>query len=179
MHRQPTTSLRDSPTLPATGTNAEHFQNVRHLDKAPFLRKLGEVRIDADIDALRTPAGTTGEVMVVIRAMGEAVHLGAVLAHSALYGAGSLERFETSINGNDVAGLRVEGFKGFFGGKRALGLRENAQDGSPLLGDTQAGRSQGSYGLIEKMRMGALGHESNLTNWNGCEKGITGCMDGS
>ena len=172
-------SLGSSPTLPATGANAEHFQNVRHLDKAPFLGKLREVCVDANVDAFRPSAGATGEVMVVVRSVGEAVHLGAVLAHTALHGAGPLKRFETSVNRDDVTSLGVQSLEGFLGGKRALGLRENAQDGSPLLGDPQAGRSQGSYGLIEKMRMGALGHESNLTNWNGCEKGITGCMDGS
>ena len=179
MHRQPTRSLRSSPTLLAIGANAEHFQNVRHLDKAPFLGKLGEVRVDADVDALRTSAGSTGKVVMMVGAMGETVHLSPVLAHTALHGAGPLKRFETSVNRDDVTSLGVQSLEGFLGGKRALGLRENAQDGSPLLGDPQAGRSQGSYGLIEKMRMGALGHESNLTNWNGCEKGITGCMDGS
>ena len=172
-------SLGSSPTLPATGTNAEHFQNVRHLDKASFLGKLGEVRVDAHVDAFRPPAGSAGEVMVMVRPMGEAVHLGSVLAHTALHGAGPLKRFETSVNSDYVTSLGVQSLEGFLGGKGTLGLRENAQDGSPLLGDPQAGRSQGSYGLIEKMRMGALGHESNLTNWNGCEKGITGCMDGS
>ena len=115
----------------------------------------------------------------MVRPMGETVHLGTVLAHTALHGAGPLKRFETSIHRNDVASLRVEGLKGFFGGESALGLRQNAQDGSPLLGDAQTRRSQSGYGLIEKMRMGALGHESNLTNRNGCEKGIMGCMDGS
>ena len=179
MHRQPTTSLRGSPTLPATGTNPEHFQNVRHLDKASFLGKLGEVRVDAHVDAFRPPAGSAGEVMVMVRPMGEAVHLSPVFAHTALHGAGPLKRFETSVNSDYVTSLGVQSLEGFLGGKGTLGLRENAQDGSPLLGDPQAGRSQGSYGLIEKMRMGALGHESNLTNWNGCEKGITGCMDES
>ena len=172
-------SLGSSPTLPATGANAEHFQNVRHLDKAPFLGKLREVGVDANVDAFRPPAGATGEVMVVVRSVGEAVHLGSVLAHPALHGAGPLERFETSIHRDDVASLGVQSLEGFLGGKSAVGFRQNAQDGSPLLGDAQTRRSQSGYGLIEKMRMGALGHESNLTNWNGCEKGITGCMDGS
>ena len=172
-------SFGSSPTLPATGANAEHFQNVRHLDKTSFLGKLRKVGVDANVDAFRQPAGATGEVMVVFRPMGEAVHLGPVLTHTALHGAGPLERFETSIHRDDVASLRIQGLEGFFGGESAVGFRQNAQDGSPLLGDAQAGRSQGSYGLIEKMRMGALGHESNLTNRNGCEKGNTGCMDGS
>jgi len=152
---------------------------VRHLDEASFLRKLGEVGVDAHVDALRPSAGATGEVMVVVRSVGEAVHLGSVLAHTALYGAGPLERFETSINRDYVAGLGIESLEGFLGGKRALRLREYAKDGPPLLGDPQTRRSQSSYGLIEKMRMGAFCHESNLTNWYGCEKGITGCMDGS
>ena len=172
-------SLGSSPTLPATGTNAEHFQNVRHLDEPSFLGKLGEVRVDAHVDTFRPSAGSAGEVMVMVSPMGEAVHLSPVLAHPALHGAGPLERFETSIHRDDVASLGSEGLEGFFGGKSAVGFRQNAQDGSPLLGDAQTRRSQSGYGLIEKMRMGALGHESNLTNWNGCEKGITGCMDGS
>ena len=116
---------------------------------------------------------------MVVGPMGEAVHLSPVLAHTALHGANLFKRFQTSVNSDDVAGLGIQGLVGFFGGKGTVGLREDAQDGSPLLGDAQTRRSQGSYGLIEKMRMGALGHESNLTNWNGCEKGITGCMDGS
>ena len=116
---------------------------------------------------------------MVVGPMGEAVHLGPVLAHPALHGAGPLKRFQTSINRDYVAGLGIESLEGFLGGKRALRLREYAQDGPPLLGDTQTGRSQGSDGLIEEVRMGAFGHESNLTNWKGCEKGITGCMDGS
>jgi len=173
MHRQPTTSLRGSPTLPATGANAEHFQNVRHLDEPSFLGKLGEVRIDAHIYALRTSAGSTGEVMVMVRPVGEAVHLGAVLAHPALHRAGSLERFQASIYRNDVASLGIESLEGFLGGKRALRLGEDAKDGSPLFGDAQSGRSQSGYGLIEKVRVGAFAHESNLTNGYGCEKSIT------
>ena len=172
-------SLGSSPTLPATGANAEHFQNVRHLDKASFLGKLHKVGVDANVDAFRPSAGATGEVMVVIRPMGEAVHLGPVLTHTALHGAGPLERFQTSIHRDDVASLGVKSLEGFLGGKSAVGFRQNAQDGSPLLGDAQTRRSQSGYSLIEKMRMGALGHESNLTNRNGCEKGIMGCMDGS
>ena len=152
---------------------------MRHLDEPSFLGKLSEVRVDADVDALRTSAGSTGKVVMMVGAMGEKVHLSSVLAHTALHGANLFKRFQTSVNSDDVAGLGVESLEGFFGGKGTVGLRENAQDGSPLLGDAQTRRSQGSYGLIEKMRMGALGHESNLTNWNGCEKGITGCMDGS
>ena len=152
---------------------------MRHLDKAPFLGKLGKVRVDAHVDAFRSSAGSAGEVVMVVGPMGEAVHLSPVLAHTALHGANLFKRFQTSVNSDDVAGLGIQGLVGFFGGKGTVGLREDAQDGSPLLGDAQTRRSQGSYGLIEKMRMGALGHESNLTNWNGCEKGITGCMDGS
>ena len=172
-------SLRGTLTLCATGTNAEHFQNVRHLDEPSFLGKLRKVGVDSHVDAFRPRTGATSKVMVVVPPVGEAVHLCPVLTHPALHGAGPLKRFQTSINRNNVAGLRIECFIGFLGGKRAVGFRENAKNGSPLLGDAQTRFSQSGYGLIEKMRMGALGHESNLTNWNGCEKGSMGCMYGS
>jgi hypothetical protein len=152
---------------------------VRHLDEPSFLGKLAEVRIDAHVDALSTSAGSTGEVMVMVSAMGEAVHLSPVLAHTTLHGAGPFKRFETSVNSNYVTSLGIQSLEGFLGGKGTLGLGENAKNGSPLLGDSQTRFSQSGYGLIEKMRLGALGHESNLTNWNGCEKGNMGCMDGS
>ena len=165
-------SLAGSPTLPATGANPEHFQNVRHLDEPSFLPKFNEIRVDAYVDTLRPTAGSTGKVVVMVRPVGEAVHLGAVLAHPALHRAGSLERFQASIYRDDVASLGIESLEGFLGGKRALRLGEDAKDGSPLFGDAQSGRSQSGYGLIEKVRVGAFAHESNLTNGYGCEKSI-------
>ena len=135
-------SLGSSPTLPATGAKAEYFQNVRHLDKTSFLGKLPKVGVDAHVDAFRPRAGATGKVMMVVAPVDEAVHLGPVLTHPALHSAGPLKRFQTSVNRNDVAGLRIKRFIGFLGRKSAVGFRQNAQDRSPLLGDAQTRRSQ-------------------------------------
>ncbi|SVC72248.1 uncharacterized protein METZ01_LOCUS325102, partial [marine metagenome] len=106
---------------------------MRDIDKAMFAGKFFKIRIDANVDAFRTPARATGEVVMVIGAVGKAVHLGPVFANPPLHGSGLLEGLETSIDGNEIAGPGIERLVGFLGRERTVGFGQRTQDGPPLL----------------------------------------------
>ncbi len=141
---------------------------MRDIGEAVFAGKFFKIRVDANVDAFRTPAGAAGEVMVVVGAVGKAVHLGPVFANPPLHGSGLLEGLETSIDGNEIAGPGIERLVGFLGRERAVGFGQRTQDGPPLLRDSQACRTQGSHGGVKEMVVGVVGHESNLTKSQAC-----------
>ena len=151
---------------------------MRNVLKTPFLRQVLQVRFHTDVDPLSQPADAAGKVVVMVGAVGETVHLGPVFANPTLHGSGFLKRFQTSINGYEIAGIRLQNLVGFIGGQGAFRPGQGPQDGAPLLGYPQARRTQTRQGIVEEMAVGVTAHESNLTKALACVTCKEQCMVG-